>query len=340
MTAAWFPEGFAPDEFRNGCGLHLDAVIAALTGAAHGTFATRQLVDLGYGPDRHRRRAERGGLRRVGAGIYLAGLAEPTALGWRAIGIHAGGDGAVLGDLTAVAHLGGRVTEPADVHVIVPPGRRVRRTRVSSRDAVVHAHERTVVAGLPCLTWPRALLDIAAHRPRDVLEHAWHEAVYRRRLDPGAMERVLNDHAGEPGSVLFREMWEARLTAIGRSANKLESDLRDIVVAAGLPEPRRNVRLRIDGVVLRPDLYIPERRLAIETDGKDGHADPEQQRDDARRDALYRRLGLEPVRYAWWPVTYRTAEVQDDFARFAAWWQRTGGRDALDRAGVFRLARR
>lgn len=341
MAAAWFPEDFPKDELRASSGPHFDAVVAALTGAAHGTFAARQLSELGYQPLRATRRVKRGGLRRLGPGVYLAGLTEPTALSWRAAAIHAGGDGAVLADLTAIAHLGGRVTEPADVHIIVPTGRRVARAQLSARDAIVLPHERTVVAGLPCLTWPRALLDVAAHRPRDVLEHAWREAVYRRQVHEPAMERVLEDHRGEPGTVLFRELWEARLVAIGRSANKMESDLRDIVVAAGLPEPRRNMRLRIDGVVLRPDLYIPERRLALETDGKDGHGDPEQQLEDARRDALYRRMGLDPVRHGWWPITYRAADLEDDFARFEAWWQRTAGTPRPgDPRPRFRLARR
>ncbi|WP_354699832.1 hypothetical protein DSM112329_00090 [Paraconexibacter sp. AEG42_29] len=340
MPAPWFPDGFDIDLHSPGAGARFDAVLTALADRQHQTVCANQIVALGWRRDRLRPRRASGHITRFAVGTYLVGATTASPRAWRAAAIHAGGAGAVLAGLTSAAHLGGDVREPHRVQIVVPPGGRVQRARVAARDAVVHDHERMIFDGLPCMTWARTLLDLAAYRPRQELEHVWHDAIYRRRLDDEAIVRVLSEHRGEPGIVAFRALWERRLLAIGRSANKLESDLRDIVVEAGLPEPRRNVRLRIDGATLRPDLYIPERKLAIETDGKDGHRDPEQQLVDAERDALYRRLGLEPVRYAWWPVTYQRPGVEADFARFEAEWQRTGGTwTAEDPMPRFRYAR-
>ncbi|MCW2959472.1 MAG: hypothetical protein JWP18_2275, partial [Solirubrobacterales bacterium] len=84
-----------------------------------------------------------------------------------------------------------------------------------------------------------------------------------------------------------------------------------------------------------------ERRLAFETDGRDGHADPEQQVSDAARDRLYRSVGITPCRYGWWAVHYQRPGVLSDLVRFETAWQRTRGRwTARDPMPRFEFTRR
>jgi very-short-patch-repair endonuclease len=323
MRTPWFPERFDVDARHVRRGVHVDAVITALAERQHGVVTARQLLALGVTRAQIRERLRSGHLVRASAGVYVVGHA--TAEGRRMVAVLAAGDDALLADLNAAVHLGAAVWEPRQLHVLIPPGRRVERQGITARAVVVLPHERTIADGIPCLTWPRVLLDIAAHRGRPTLERLWHDAIYRKALHEDGIRQVLDDHFGEPGTVELRRLWERRQHALGVSANRLEDALRDIVVEAGMPEPRRNERLRIDGVTLRPDLYIPERRLALETDGRDGHEDPEQQLSDAERDALYASAGLVVGRFGWWAVNYQRPGVLQDFARFEAAWQRCAG---------------
>jgi very-short-patch-repair endonuclease len=325
MRTPWFPEGFDVDARRVRTGVHVDAILTALAERQHGVVTALQLLALGVTRAQIRERLRSGHLMSVSAGVYLVGHTTATAEGRRMVGVLAAGDDALLADLNAAVHLGADVLEPRQLHVLIPPGRRVEREGITARAVVVLPRERTIVDGIPCLTWPRVLLDVAAHRGRATLERLWHDAVYRKALDERGIRQVLDDHFGEPGTVELRRLWERRQHALGVSANRLEDALRDIVVEAGMPEPRRNERLRIDGVTLRPDLYIPERRLAFETDGRDGHEDPEQQLSDDERDALYASAGLVVGRFGWWAVNYQRPGVLQDFVRFEAAWQRCGG---------------
>ncbi|WP_354699219.1 hypothetical protein DSM112329_04929 [Paraconexibacter sp. AEG42_29] len=340
MAEARFPEGFDKKAHRRAAGGHMDATLTALADLQHGHVTTKQLRALGWSRDQLRERVRSGHLTRRHVGVLLVGSSVPTSAGRRMGAVLAAGADVVLGQLSAAAQLGAKVREPHSVHVIIPPSRRVERVGVSAYRSAVLPHERTVADGVPCPTWPRLLLQLAACRSTQ-LEHLWHDAIYRRQLDDAALAKVLIDHEGAPGTAELRRLWEQRLYAIGRSANKLEADLRDIVVEAGLPEPHRNWRVDVDGQTLRPDLYIPEYALAVEGDGRDGHSDPEQQLNDARRDAAYRKLGLHPVRIGWWAVGYQRPGVVADFARYAGAWRRTGGRwTTADPLPVFEYARR
>jgi len=325
MEQPWFPRGFDTRRHHVDNGMHVDAILTALAGLQHGVVSARQALWLGISRGRLRNRLHSGHLQGAASGIYLVGRPAPTPAGRAMTGVLAGGPSTFIGDLTAAAHLGARVRLPPRVHLVVPPGKRIERPGMVSRDAVVLPHERTLAAGIPSLTMARVMLDVAAHRDRRTTEDLWHDSVYRKLLPEGSIERALADHAGEPGIVMVRELHDRRRTAIGDVANRFEAAMRDIVVEAGMPEPRANMPLYIGGHRLRPDLYIPERGIALESDGRDGHADPEQQLSDATRDRLYRSIGLVVARYGWWAVTYERWRVVDELRRYEAAWQACSG---------------
>jgi hypothetical protein len=324
MRSPWFPPAFDLALHRVPAA-HPDAVIAALADLQHGMVQALQLLALGITRAQIRSRRQSGHLKTVARGVYLVGRVTPGAKARRMAGVLAAGDEARLADLSAAVQLGARMVSPAKVHVIVPPGFRVERPDLIVRRAVVHAHESTIVDGIPCLTMARTLLDVAAHRPRRIVEDLWHDAVYRKLLDDRAVRRVLADHRAEPGTPLLHELLDRRERAIGDVANRLEAEMRELIAEAGMPEPVANRLMQIDGVGLKPDLYVAQRRLAFETDGRDGHEDPEQQVSDARKDRLYRSVGITPCRFGWWAVHYQRPGVLADLVRFETAWQRTGG---------------
>lgn len=341
MDPPWFPDEFDKDAHQRRAGAHIDAVLTALANLQHGTATAAQLLALGISRSQIRDRVRSGHLTRIGAGVYLVGRVTATVSARRMAAVLVAGRGALLADVCAAGHLGATLPVQARVHLIVPPGRRVRRPGIDSRDALVLDHERTIVDGIPCLTWPRILLDVSARRGRRTLEDLWHESLYRKRLHMPALRRVVQDHFGEPGVTDLRALLDRRERAIGDVANRLEAEMRELIVEAGMPEPRSNRPLWIDGVRLRPDLYVPERRLAFETDGRDAHEDPEQQLDDEARDALYRSVGITSARYGWWAVQYERPRLLAELLRYEEAWQRTGGVwTPADPAPVLVLSRR
>lgn len=325
MHRPWFPPEFDPAAHHRSHGVHADAILTVLADRQHGVVTARQARALGITGPQIRDRLRSRHLHRLSAGVYLVGRVSHAPGGLHMAAVLASGHDAALAGLSAAAQARVWTTPPREVEVIVPHGRSVARDGIRAREAFVAAHERTLVDGVPCLTLPRTLLDVAAHHDRPTLERVWHEAVYRRLVHLPAVARVLREHHGEPGTVELRRLEERRARAIGDVANRLEAAMREIITEAGMPEPQANVPMVIDGVRLRPDLYVAERGLVFETDGRDGHEDPERVVSDERRDALYRSAGLSPYRYGWWAVHYERPRVLGDLARYEAAWQRVGG---------------
>jgi very-short-patch-repair endonuclease len=79
------------------------------------------------------------------------------------------------------------------------------------------------------------------------------------------------------------------------------------LVAAGVPYPECNVKLRIDGEPLEADLLWAEKRLVIETDGEETHGTRSAFQSDRRRDQVLVAAGYRVAR-----VTWRQAEDEPD----------------------------
>lgn len=320
MDDVWLPPDIDPDEWHRDNGGSVDGILSRLADAQHANVHVAQLARLGVKAHHLRDRRRSGHLHRVESGLYLVGRLTQTPEGRRVGEVLRGGIGALLAGrstLVACALLREDTARPVDI--VVPTDRYVGRRGV--RRATVGGSDQTVVDGVPSMTIPRALLHLAATGDERDLRRAWREAAYRRQLHMPAILRVLNDHAGDRGTAILRDLHAERSRLIGATANEFEDRMRSILLEAGMPEPRCNEPLWIDGVRLRPDLYVVERALVIETDGRDGHDDPERRREDALRDELYRSIGLSVVRYGWWAVTYERPRVLADMAAYEVRWQ-------------------
>ncbi|MCW3000143.1 MAG: hypothetical protein JWN65_3692 [Solirubrobacterales bacterium] len=226
------------------------------------------------------------------------------------------GPGTRLAGWSLATHAG--VLPPAGraIDVIIPPDRRVRRPGIAVRRVALPASELAVIGGIPSTSIARMLLDLSATVDGDVVEWAWRQAIFRKLLDIGEIRRVLVAHRGERGVARLRELYLRRAEVVGELRNRFELEMLSIIREAGLPEPLCNQAIVVDGVRLRPDFLIPQIKLAIEFDGRDGHADPEFVLTDEQRDRLYRRAGLDPKRYGWWNVTRERARVVGELAPF------------------------
>jgi very-short-patch-repair endonuclease len=85
----------------------------------------------------------------------------------------------------------------------------------------------------------------------------------------------------------------------------LETRVLRLIVVAGLPIPRQQYRIRLQGRSLRLDLAYPAQLIAIELDGWEFHRTRAAFDDDRMRDNLLRLAG--------WTVHRFTSSMTDEF---------------------------
>lgn len=216
-------------------------------------------------------------------------LRGPGAVtGWAALRLHGAG---YFDGLTA----DGSTELPVPL-VVAPgtplrstPGTEVHRERLDAAE-VRHRH------GIACTTPLRAAFDAARRAPGlraavVVLDMARAPGLVGRT----AMRQYLVTKAGWPG---VRQVTRALELTDARSCSPRETTLRLIWrLDAGLPAPRCNWPVAdADGRFIgSPDLLCEEVGVVGEYDGAE-HRTRRRQRDDVRRDDLFRRVGLEPFR--------------------------------------------
>lgn len=163
------------------------------------------------------------------------------------------------------------------------------------------------------LTQPvRTLLDLAATTGPNGLERAINEADKRDVINPDALRKALDDHAGEPGVRPLRRILDKHTFRL--SDDELELLFRPIAAAAGLPTPLTKVVVDEFEV----DFFWPDLGLVVETDGWRYHRTPATQTRDALRFQAHTAAGLTPLRFSHWQVKHERGHVLNILRRTAA----------------------
>ncbi len=210
------------------------------------------------------------------------------------------GQGALVSGTTAAFLWGVPGFGPRPVHVSRPHGAKHRRSPL----AIVHhsrflpAHHGQRREGIPVTSVARTVFDLAAQvhpaRAERVLDNALHHRlVALEELRAVAIE--LFEH-GRKGTVLMRELLEARGAGYIPVASGLEARFLALLVSAHIEMPERQVELGGAGWVGRVDFYYRRLRLVVEIDGKAFHSSKLDREHDARRDAALRATGFEVLR--------------------------------------------
>jgi hypothetical protein len=255
-----------------------------------------------------------GELERIWQGIYCRG--EPNDwLRLRGLDLLCGTAVPVCLGTAAALH-GFDTEEPRDLHVLSPPGSRLRCTDglvvhrrdgaplVMVGDRLVTSPAWTAVEVARTLRRPRALatLDAALRSGSCGRSDIWRAAI---------------EQAGRRGIVAVRNLIAL---ADSRAESPMESEARLAMIDGGLPEPELQYEI-VDGnrELRRVDFAWPDYRVAVEYDGVDWHSDPEAMRRDRRRRAALEDVGwvvmsitFDDVRYSPWRFVARIAERLQD----------------------------
>ncbi|CAA0131057.1 Uncharacterised protein [Mycolicibacterium vanbaalenii] len=279
-----------------------DDIIALF--AAQGGVATSGQILTHLTRRRFEAAVNTGVLERLWQGVYCLG--EPTD-GLRLRGLDLSCRKPVAVCLaTAAALFGFDTEEPADLHVLDPPGCALR----SADGLVVHRRDGaplvmrdgrratspawTAVEVARSLRRPRALatLDAALRSGTCTLPGLWRAAVEQK---------------GRRGIVAVRDLLPL---ADARSESPMESEARLVMLDGGLPIPELQVEI-VDGngELRRLDFAWPEFGVAAEYDGVAWHSGPEAMKRDRRRYNALHDAGWSVVPIVFEDVRYRAWEV-------------------------------
>lgn len=229
--------------------------------------------------------------RQVHRDIYLPKDADRTL--WD--NIHAAwlwsGRRAVIGGLAAAALHGAKwVDNFAPVDLIgqfnhPPAGVIVRRERLSADDVVT-------VSGLPLTSPVRTAFDLARHLPRD--RAITHLDALSAATGLHA-DQVIPLIAGHKGARGVRRCRNALSLMDGGAQSPKESWLRLVLIDAGLPRPRTQIRVTDGNLVAYLDMGWDGPKVAVEYDG-DHHRERGQYVKDLRRSQMIERLGWHEIK--------------------------------------------
>jgi hypothetical protein len=199
----------------------------------------------------------------------------------------------------------------AVVEVTTPTRRRRRIEDVIVHDTQVLGHRHVSSRhGVPVSTPARTLCDLTWRHSPSLVERALDDALRRRVTTLRMLRAVYLDLAG-PGrrrSTVMRALLEARDAGFDPTGSPRSLRLLEWIVAAGLPRPVVEHRVRVGRRSFRLDLAYPDLQVAIEYDGWDAHGTRRSfATDRARQNDLELR--------GWLVLRFTASSTRDDVVR-------------------------
>ncbi len=218
------------------------------------------------------------------------------------------GKGTVISHRSAAALLGLIDKGPVVIDVIAPGsrGRKIDGIRFH-RVRPPLLEETGTVAGIPCTSPARTLVDLAGTVGAWTLRSAFERAAQRRMLDIAAIEASIDPRRrGMKGLLALVEKWRAAapLTKTrGKLKSPLEAKVLPLLVQRDLPPPRINAPVEIANGRIEVDFLWREQRFVVEADSRDFHGTAMAFERDRWRDRELMRAGYSVLR-----VTHHEAE--------------------------------
>lgn len=161
-----------------------------------------------------------------------------------------------------------------EVNVLVDLHRRVRMSGVRThRSCALFSADLSQHLRIPVTSPERTLVDLSATLDELSLGRVLDDALRRRLIRLDRLRTCVGRLGKSPGRrpAIIHDLLAARLPGYDPGDSDLETRVLRALVAAGLPVPVQQYRVRLGGRTYRIDLaYVPE-KIAIEPDGWDSH---------------------------------------------------------------------
>jgi Protein of unknown function (DUF559) len=290
--------------------------VARVAERQHGLVSRQQLRDLGMTEAGIANAIARDRMYRIFREAFAVGHTRVGKRGRLLAAVLSCGPGSVVSHGSAAFLLGLWEFEPAEVDVIAPiqMGRKIggiRRRFVPAPSA----KESKRHDGVPTTTPPRTIVDLAGIVQARSLSRTIEQAAVLGMLDIPEIDRIL---AGprRRGSPLLREMLEdwRRYKGETRLRSIMEAKLLPLLTRLNLPIPGCNEKLTLDGETFEIDFLWRERRLAIETDGRQFHDNPNALLRDSNRNRALAKAGYSVLRLSWEDLRDRSEATMAEIA--------------------------
>jgi hypothetical protein len=241
----------------------------------HRVASSTELLALGFTAADLTQRCQPGGCwTRLASGIVLLGLAPPTRPQLIESALRQAGPGAVLTGWDALHRHGIPIPASlADVHLLVPGSRQVRRPACLYPERTTRPPDPLLCKGFPIAPLPRAAIDTARRlTSTDTTRALLTEVVHRGRLSPAVLRSEL-DAGNQRGSALPRTV----LTEVShRIYSMAEGWARRLALRSNLPPPEWNCPIRApDGELLATvDAWWDDVGMAWDLDNYEFHPSP------------------------------------------------------------------
>jgi very-short-patch-repair endonuclease len=159
--------------------------------------------------------------------------------------------------------------------------------------------EITTRKGIPVTTPLRTIVDIAATATTSELGRAIRQAQYDHLLTTASLASRLSSLEGRRGIRALRAVLASIEDAPGIDRSKLERRFLAFVRKHGLPSPRLNVPMRIEGRDYEADCVWENERLIVELDSHSAHDNGFSFESDRARDRALQANGWTVIRVTW-----------------------------------------
>jgi very-short-patch-repair endonuclease len=293
--------------------------IAEIAEAQHGLITTTQLAGLGVVDRTARAWAADGRLHRVQTGIYAVGHRPLTPHARWLAGVLACTEGSVLSHRSCAALARFRRDWAGGVDVTVP-GRigKSREGLVVHRADLLLSREITEVAGIPCTTVARTLVDLATVLRPDQVEYTIHTAQSKRLVTRAEIAAVIAHLPGRRGTGVVRRILRLTDESEDDARSSNERRFRRIIRRARLPAPVGNYWVALashpaGGVEV--DFAWPSRRVAVEIDSAVYHETERARINDPARTRALMLAGWRVIRFSDRDLLERPAQVAAQMRR-------------------------
>ena len=271
-----------------------------LAAEKHGIVTAADLVELGMPASTRGDWVRSGRLVRLAPRSYLVpGLFDDLS---HLQAVQCSYPSSVGSHLTAGWMLGLDGFDILALDISVPYGASPRLGRVF-RTADLEPFDITTVSGLRITNATRTLCDAGRVVGPDVVERGTEAALRRRLTSLPRLEWRLAalSRPGRAGPSTLRHILDQRPPNSVPTESDLETRYLQCLRSRGVPEPRRQHRVVVDGrIIARLDLAFPEQRVFVELDGWEAHRSRAAfVRDRRRQNAVVVALGWLPLRFTW-----------------------------------------
>jgi very-short-patch-repair endonuclease len=194
---------------------------------------------------------------------------------------------------------------------VTAPGRRGRIPQgiAAHRHGSLRPADRTTVAGVPCTSVARTLLDLAGVVTSSDLRNAITQSEVHGLFDLGPVRQLIDRSGRRRGVARLRRAIADHDPRDEVTREELERRFLALCRRTDLPSPEVNAPLLIGADSIEADFLWREARLIVETDGRGTHGTAKAFEQDRRRDRRLKVAGWDVIRCTWRQVLDEPEEI-------------------------------